>query len=96
MPRRAALSSAQGWPPLGLYVGRTGKQVYREKLGGTNGYTASPVAADGRIYCVGETDGVRVVKAFTTEASRNGSTSMSSKRVMPPTASFVCSVLKTR
>ncbi len=27
---------------------------------------------------------------FTTDASRNGSTSMSSKRVMPPTASFVC------
>src|SRR5438477_5724265 len=33
---------------------------------------------------------------FTTDASRNGSTSMSSNRVMPPTASFVCSVLKTR
>ena len=36
------------------------------------------------------------MKDFTTEASRNGSTSMSSKRVIPPTASFVCRVLKTR
>src|SRR4029453_6585515 len=33
---------------------------------------------------------------FTNEASGNGSTSMSSRRVIPPTGSFVCSVLKTR
>ena len=36
------------------------------------------------------------INDFTTDASRNGSTSMSSNRVIPPTASFVCSVLKTR
>ena len=33
--------------------------------------------------------------ARTVDASRNCSTPMSSKRVIPPTASFVCSVLKT-
>jgi outer membrane protein assembly factor BamB/lysophospholipase L1-like esterase len=42
---------------------RTGKQVYRERLGGTGGYSASPVAADGRIYFTSEESGVRVVKA---------------------------------
>src|SRR5437879_12646744 len=33
---------------------------------------------------------------FTTDASRNGSQYMSSERGIPPTASFVCRVLKTR
>jgi outer membrane protein assembly factor BamB len=42
---------------------RTGKQVYKERLGGRGGYTASPVAADGRIYFTSEESGVRVVKA---------------------------------
>lgn len=47
---------------LACYDMKTGKRVYSERVGGTS-YTASPVAADGRIYCVGETDGVRVMKA---------------------------------
>src|SRR5262249_1598979 len=29
------------------YEAKTGKQIYRERLGGKGGYTASPVAADG-------------------------------------------------
>jgi outer membrane protein assembly factor BamB len=41
----------------------TGKQVYEKRLGGTGGYTASPVAADGKLYFTGEEGGVRVVKA---------------------------------
>jgi outer membrane protein assembly factor BamB len=45
------------------YEARTGKQVYKERLGGRGGYTASPVAADGRLYFPSEEDGVRVVKA---------------------------------
>ena len=48
---------------LACYEAKTGKKKYNERVGGSGGYTASPVAADGRIYCVGETDGVRVVKA---------------------------------
>jgi outer membrane protein assembly factor BamB len=42
---------------------KTGKQVYRERLDANGGFTASPVAADGRLYFTGEQDGVYVVKA---------------------------------
>jgi len=45
------------------YEAKTGKEVYRERLGGSGGYTASPVAADGRIYFTSEESGVRVVRA---------------------------------
>jgi outer membrane protein assembly factor BamB len=48
---------------LTCYEGRTGKQLYRAKLGGTNGYTASPVAADGRLYFTDEDGKVYVVEA---------------------------------
>jgi len=44
------------------YEAATGKEVYRERLGGSS-YTASPVAADGRIYFTAEQGDVRVVKA---------------------------------
>jgi outer membrane protein assembly factor BamB len=45
------------------YEAKTGKEVYKERLPGRGGYTASPVAADGRIYFTSEENGVRVVKA---------------------------------
>jgi outer membrane protein assembly factor BamB len=48
---------------LACYEARTGKKRYSERVGGTSGYTASLVAADGRLYCVSESHGVRVVKA---------------------------------
>jgi len=48
---------------LTCFEATTGKQIYSERLGGTGGYTASPVAADGRIYLTSEESGVRVVKA---------------------------------
>src|SRR5262249_51519520 len=48
---------------LTAYEARTGKQVYKQRLGGRGGYTASPVAADGRIYLTSEEGEVRVVKA---------------------------------
>jgi hypothetical protein len=41
----------------------SGKQVYRQRLGGSLGYTASPVAADGKLYFTGEDGAVRVVRA---------------------------------
>ena len=44
------------------YEAATGKEVYRERVGGTS-YTASPVAADGRLYFTSEQGEVRVVKA---------------------------------
>ncbi|HEX3150545.1 MAG TPA: PQQ-binding-like beta-propeller repeat protein [Gemmataceae bacterium] len=48
---------------LTCYEAATGKQMYAERLGGADGFTASPVAADGRLYFTGEENGVRVVKA---------------------------------
>jgi outer membrane protein assembly factor BamB len=47
---------------VACYEAATGKEVYRERLGGTS-YTASPVAADGRLYFTAEQGDVRVVKA---------------------------------
>jgi outer membrane protein assembly factor BamB/ankyrin repeat protein len=44
------------------YEAKTGKVVYRERIGGES-YTASPVAADGRLYFISEQGQVRVVKA---------------------------------
>jgi ankyrin repeat protein len=45
------------------YRAATGQRVYQERLGGTNGYTASPVAADGKLYFTGENGRTQVVKA---------------------------------
>lgn len=47
------------------YDAKTGEQVYRQRLGGgrTGGVTASPVAADGRIYFTSEDGQVYVVSA---------------------------------
>jgi outer membrane protein assembly factor BamB len=44
------------------YEVSTGKAVYRERIGGES-YTASPVAADGRLYFTSEQGEVRVVRA---------------------------------
>ena len=44
------------------YEAATGKELYKERVGGTS-YTASPVAADGRLYFTSEQGEVRVVKA---------------------------------
>jgi outer membrane protein assembly factor BamB/ankyrin repeat protein len=41
---------------------KSGKQVFRQRLGGSSSYTASPVAADGKLYFAGEDGTVRVVK----------------------------------
>lgn len=48
---------------LACYEAKTGKKLYSQRLGGISGYTASPVAADGRLYFAGEDGVVRVVKA---------------------------------
>ncbi len=47
------------------YEAATGKEIYKERVGGTS-YTASPVAADGRLYFTSEQGEVRVVKAGST------------------------------
>jgi len=49
---------------LTTYKVATGQQVYQKRLGGTGGaFSASPVAADGKIYCASEDGDVFVVKA---------------------------------
>ncbi len=45
------------------YEAKTGKKIYRERLPGAGSHTASPVAADGKIYFTSEEKGVRVIKA---------------------------------
>jgi len=45
------------------FEAQTGKQIYKERLGSSGGYTASPVAADGKLYFAGEDGDVRVVRA---------------------------------
>jgi len=46
------------------YEARTGKRMYQERLGtGTTGFSASPVAGDGKIYCSSEDGDIYVVKA---------------------------------
>jgi len=52
---------------LGCYDARSGKNYYTERLGpgGTLGFTASAVAAAGKIYCTSEEGRVYVVKAGT-------------------------------
>jgi outer membrane protein assembly factor BamB len=49
---------------LVAYKIATGEQIYQKRLGGTGGsFSASPVAADGKIYCTSEDGDVFVVKA---------------------------------
>jgi outer membrane protein assembly factor BamB len=49
---------------LTCYDARTGERIYRARIGGGGrSFTASPVAADGRLYFTEETGEVHVVKA---------------------------------
>ena len=49
---------------LSAYGVRTGQRLYQERLGGTGGsFSASPVAADGKIYLASEDGDVFVIKA---------------------------------
>lgn len=47
---------------VACYEAATGKEKYKQRIGGSS-YTASPVAADGRLYFASEEGDVRVVKA---------------------------------
>jgi outer membrane protein assembly factor BamB len=54
----------QGNGVLAAYKVATGERIYQERLGGTGGsFSASPVAADGKIYLSSEDGDVFVVKA---------------------------------
>lgn len=52
---------------LTCYRARTGERLFQERLGGgSSGFTASPVAADGKLYFTSEDGDVFVVKAADT------------------------------
>ena len=47
-----------------MYDAKTGERKYQERLaGGTSAFTASPVAADGKVYLANEDGQVFVIKA---------------------------------
>ena len=46
-----------------VYEAKTGKKVYKKRLSGSVGFTASPVASDGKIYHTSEVGDVFVIKA---------------------------------
>jgi outer membrane protein assembly factor BamB len=49
---------------LNCYEARTGKAIYRERLGnGTTGFTASAIAADGKLYFTSENGDIYVVQS---------------------------------
>jgi outer membrane protein assembly factor BamB len=48
---------------LTAYDGRTGERIYRARVGGGGAFSASPVAADGRLYLATEDGDVFVVRA---------------------------------
>jgi outer membrane protein assembly factor BamB len=49
---------------LNCYEARTGKHIYRERLGqGASGFTASPVAGDGKLYFTSEDGDIYVVRS---------------------------------
>jgi outer membrane protein assembly factor BamB len=49
---------------LTCYNAKTGERIYRERIGGRGGaFSASPVAADGRIYLSSEDGDIYVIKA---------------------------------
>ena len=48
---------------LSVFDARTGERIYQERLGAGGGFSASPVAADGKVYFTGEDGDIFVLKA---------------------------------
>ena len=49
---------------LSVYETRTGQRLYQQRIdGGGSGFTASPIAADGKVYFSSEDGSVYVLKA---------------------------------
>jgi len=48
---------------LSCYDAKTGKQMYRERLSGSRGFTSSPWAAGGKVYCLDDNGQTCVVQA---------------------------------
>ena len=48
---------------LSVYNAKTGERLYQQRLGEGGAYSASPVAADGKVYFPSEDGDILVVKA---------------------------------
>jgi outer membrane protein assembly factor BamB/Spy/CpxP family protein refolding chaperone len=48
---------------LSCYNAKTGKQVYKERLSGARGFTSSPWAYDGKVFCLDDSGTTHVVQA---------------------------------
>jgi len=59
------LYNLRGNGSLSCYRAKTGDLIYREKLGSNDSFSASGVAADGKLYFPGESGNIYVVKAGT-------------------------------
>lgn len=53
----------QGGGLLNCYEGKTGKQIYRERLPGARGFTASPWAYEGKVFCLDQDGRTFVIQA---------------------------------
>jgi outer membrane protein assembly factor BamB len=57
------LYACKDYGVLSCYTARTGELLYRERLGsGQEGFTASPIAADGKLYFASEVGDIYVVQ----------------------------------
>jgi outer membrane protein assembly factor BamB len=48
---------------VSCYDAGTGKQVYKERVPGAGGFTASPWAYDGKVFCLDDRGATHVLKA---------------------------------
>jgi outer membrane protein assembly factor BamB len=51
---------------VSCYDAQTGKQAYRERLPGARGFTSSPWAGDGKVFCLDDGGAAYVIQAGTT------------------------------
>ena len=48
---------------LGCYDAHTGKQVYKERIPGARGFTSSPWAGDGKVFCLDDAGTTHIIQA---------------------------------
>src|SRR5262249_19602152 len=48
---------------VSCYDATTGKQVYKERISGARGFTSSPWACDGKVFCLDDGGTTHVLKA---------------------------------
>lgn len=79
---------------LSAYEPKTGERIYQQRVAGGSGFSASPVAADGRLYLASEDGDVYVVKAGRTYELL-GTNSMNEPLMATPAISGSTIVIRT-